>query len=125
MNGFESAIVRFVEENAKDYAENIEKKDTLTVDPKNEYTVTQYGPIASIEAQERIFELTSNALNDEIMLYRHKNAYSNPGYLNLLEFEDKLQNRFIPTIIKDGIGHVLKKDENEAIRLFKLGPKRF
>ena len=87
--------------------------------------VTQCGPIASIEAQEHIFEFTNNALNNERMSCSQKTGYSKPGYLNLLEFEDELQNRFIPTIIKDGIGHVLKKDENEARRLFKLGPKRF
>ena len=125
MNGFEYSIVEFVEENAKDYAQNINNKDVITINPKDEYMVSQYGPITSIEAQESIFKLTSDALNRERMISLRNPGYSNPGYLNILEFEDELQNKLIPTIIKDGIGKVLERDESEARRLFKLGPKRF
>lgn len=125
MDGFESAIVKFVEENAEEYALNIKTKNQITVDPKNEYTIVQYGPITSIEAQKSIFEYVSEALEKNRNISNQKPSYSNSGYRSTLCLEDELQNMLIPTIIKDGIGKVLKKDENEARRLFKLGPKRY
>ena len=118
MDDFEKAIVEFIQRNKEILV--VDREKMVVVNPRT-IEIVQYGPVYSLDAQRKIFE----AIYEAKMGQFESKSNINSGYENMFELEDLIQNRLIPTAIKDALRDILEVSEDEAERLFKLGPKEF
>ena len=125
MHEFERELLEVVQANCDKIESYVEEKKGIIVEVSHkDHFPFQFGPITSLDAQNQLYDGIFNAVE------RNNRKELGPDELpsiftdttRLANLEIKVSDRYVPTAIKNAICDVLKVDDNEGTRLFKMGP---
>ena len=129
MHNFERKLldsVKASKEAIEDYVES-NKGNVIEVKP-GEHFPFQFGPIISTDAQMELYEGVFNTCKAKLPVEKLGEddlpsiftSFSNAKSMATLEMN--VSDKYVPTAIKNAIGDVLNVDDNEATRIFNMGP---
>lgn len=126
MFGFEISLLESLAKNSHKIKEYVEKNPEGIIEVKSDDIIKEprfnfpFGPMISEEAKRQAF----NTVWDNCDKDFHKQFPDDLSVLIHVQKERKVGDIYTPTAIKNAIKDVLGVNEEEAIRMFEMGPTR-